>query len=179
MNKNNFSNLLSLDVEADGPCPGLYSMVSFALVSVEDPDINFYTTLSPISDQYVVEALNVCNFTRDETLGFTDPKHAIEKMQHWIHQQNISGRPIIWSDNPAFDWQFLNYYCHKYLGSNPFGHSARRIGDYYSGLSGHPRNATQWKKLRDGKHTHNALDDARGNATALKKMLLNPNIAKR
>jgi hypothetical protein len=73
----------------------------------------------------------------------------------------------MWSDNPAFDWQFFNYYAIAYLGKNPFGHSARRIGDFFAGLEADPRASSAWKKLRTERHTHNALDDARGNAGAL------------
>ena len=34
----NLENLYSLDVEADGPCPGLYSMLSFGLVPLAAPE---------------------------------------------------------------------------------------------------------------------------------------------
>lgn len=164
----------SLDVEADGPCPGLYSMLSFALVSVADPQIAFYTTLAPISDRFVPEALAACRFTREQSLGFTPAAQAMAAMQAWLQQQPVGGRPIIWSDNPGFDWQFLNYYCHAYLGANPFGHSARRIGDYAAGLAGNARKTSDWKRWRTVRHTHNALDDARGNAGALQRLLLTP-----
>jgi hypothetical protein len=51
----------------------------------------------------------------------------------WL-EKNSKGRAIFISDNPAFDWQFINYYFHRFLGQNPFGFSARRIGDLYAGL---------------------------------------------
>lgn len=69
------------------------------------------------------------------------------------------------SDNPAFDWQFVNYYLHRYAGRNPMGWSARRIGDLYCGL--HRDVRASWKHLRKTRHDHNPLNDARGNAEAL------------
>ena len=76
-----------------------------------------------------------------------------------------------WSDNPAFDWQFVNGLMWQHFGSNRLGFSMRRIGDFYAGMQHNVRASSKWKKLRTGKHTHNALDDARGNAGALKKIL--------
>lgn len=169
-NKNN-KNQFSLDTEADGPCAGLYSMVSFGLVSLNDPSVKFYTTLAPISDRFVPGALAACNFTREQTLAFTPAQKAMDDMLAWLKPLMNGNRPVIWSDNPAFDWQFFNYYCHAYLQHNPFGFSARRIGDYWAGKQGNPRDTTSWKKLRTVKHTHNALDDALGNAGALLKIL--------
>ena len=34
------------------------------------------------------------------------------------------------SDNPAYDFQWINYGFRHALGTNPFGHSGRRISDY-------------------------------------------------
>jgi len=57
----------------------------------------------------------------------------MKKFDEWIKKVSI-GKPIFISDNPAFDWQWINYYFHKYLNKNPFGFSARRIGDIYCGM---------------------------------------------
>ena len=75
------------------------------------------------------------------------------------------------SDNPAYDFMWMAYYCDKYLGYNPFGHSGRRIADLYAGLTGKWRNTSRWKKFRITEHTHNPVDDARGNREALIKIL--------
>ena len=170
----NFDNLYSLDVEADGPCSGLYSMLSFGLVPVGAPERAFYTTLAPISDNYVAEALAVNKWTREETLAFTPAAAAMAKFKEWLDQEPGSGRRVIWSDNPGFDWQFFNYYCHAFLGGNAFGHSARRIGDFNAGLEGNARETSAWRKFRTEAHTHNALEDARGNAGALRHLLSKP-----
>jgi hypothetical protein len=71
------------------------------------------------------------------------------------------------SDNPAFDWSFINYYFHAFTGSNPFGHSARRIGDFYAGLR-HNWRDNRWRKYGKTKHTHHPLDDAMRCAEAFK-----------
>ena len=71
----------------------------------------------------------------------------------------------------AFDWQWINYYFHKYLGRNPFGFSARRIGDLYCGMVKDASKNYEWKKkYRKTVHDHNPVNDAKGNAEALLAM---------
>jgi len=160
----------SLDVEADGPVPGMYSMVSFGVVDVWDPTQSFYAELCPMTEVYVPDALKVSGFTREQTLLFKEPKVVMQEFAQWIAQQVPQGRPVIWSDNPGFDWAFLNYYMHAHLGGNVLGWSCRRIGDFASGLEQDPKKGSDWKRLRQTRHSHNALDDAKGNAEALKAL---------
>ena len=159
-----------LDVEADGPCPGLFSMLEVGLVVVDDGkfDTTFHAQFCPITEKYDPNALAAIKRTREETLTYTSALTSTMLMSQWLEQFE---RTIIWSDNPAFDWQFFNYYLHLYNGSNPCGHSARRIGDLYSGLQRNLRSSSDWKRLRETKHTHTAVDDAKGNAEALWKII--------
>lgn len=159
-------NLISIDCEADGPCPGLYSMVSFGAVVVE-PGLKrtFYGRVAPISDQWVAEALAVSGHSRKEHETFDDPRVVMHQFEDWLKK---IGPCVAIMDNPAFDWQFINYYFHRFLGKNPLGFSARRIGDLFCGLKGDMR--AKWKYLRDTNHDHNPVNDAKGNAEALMKM---------
>ncbi len=161
------SALVVVDIEADGPAPHLNSMVCFGAVVVE-PGLNrtFYGQLKPISDKWIPEALAISGFSREQTMQFPDPGKTMIAFLDWI--ENLQIRPIFISDNNGFDWQFINYYCHRYLGSNPFGFSSRRIGDLYCGMQ--KNMFVKWKHLRETKHTHNPIDDAKGNAEALLKM---------
>jgi hypothetical protein len=70
--------------------------------------------------------------------------------------------------NNGFDWQFVNYYFHYFLGENPFGYSSMNLGSFYKGIT--QDTFVNFKHLRDTKHTHNALDDAIGNAEAMLKI---------
>lgn len=157
-----------VDVEADGPCPGIYSMVSFGAVKVTEAlDQTFYATLAPISDQFQLEALKVSNTTRDQHLTFPPPEQAMQQFAEWVKQTN-KGRAVFLSDNPGFDWQFINYYFHHYLQRNPFGWSSRRIGDIYCGQQNNMY--ARWKHLRKTAPTHHPVDDARGNAEVILEM---------
>jgi alpha-beta hydrolase superfamily lysophospholipase len=57
--------------------------------------------------------------------------------------------PVVFvSDTPAYDFQWINFYFWRYFGENPFGHSGRRIADFYAGLVGDFRSTQKWKRLR-------------------------------
>jgi len=157
-----------VDVEADGPVPGLFSMVCFGAIIVE-PSLSktFYGQTRPINNAYKEDALAISGFSRYQHERFDDPKEIMEEFDKWIKENSI-GHPIFISDNPAFDWQFINYYFHWLLGKNPFGFSARRLGDLYCGMVKDTR--SRWKHLRDTKHTHHPVDDAKGNAEVLLKL---------
>ena len=160
-------SLWVVDVEADGPCPGKFSMVSFGAVRVDNElKTSFYGQIAPISEEWIPEALAVSGHTREETLLFPDQFDVMSKFAAFISEHNIGDRPIFLSDNNGFDWQFINYYFHVYYGSNPFGHSSRRITDIAAGLAGKLSGSGNWRKGRKTKHTHHPVDDAMGNAEA-------------
>jgi len=143
----NTKNMFVVDVESNGPCPGLYSMVQFAAVKITDDLANaFHGKLKPLNNNYLPEAVAKSGCTWEESLLFPEPAEVIINFDDWLYKASES-KPIFWSDNPAFDWQFINYYFHSYLGRNPFGFSARRIGDYYSGLVKDLRKSSEWKNF--------------------------------
>ena len=157
-----------VDVEADGPIPGDYSMVSLGAIIVEpNLDRTFYGKLKPISDKWLPEALKVSGHTREETLSFTDPKEVMFGFKEWI-SVNAGYKPMFISDNNGFDWQFTNWYFHHFVGENPFGHSSTNLGSLYKGVV---RDMFKnFRHLRDTPHTHNPVDDVRGNAEAMLKL---------
>jgi len=158
---------ISVDIEADGPVPGLYSMVSFGAVAIQPGLHNtFYREVAPISDNWQPDALKVSGFTREQTLRFSHPVIVMTEFEAWLKTMKPSY--IFIADNPGFDFAFINYYFHRFLERNPFGWSARRIGDLWCGMKMDTRST--WKHLRTTKHSHNALDDALGNAEAILKM---------
>jgi hypothetical protein len=157
-----------VDVEADGPIPGDYSMVCFGAVIVE-PELNrtFYGRLKPVSERFIPDALAVSGFTREECLAFDDPQQVMADFKQWL-TTNCKGRTLFISDNNGFDWQFINWYFHHFLGNNPFGFSSTNLGSLYKGMQ--RDTFVNFKHLRKTKHTHNPVDDARGNAEALLQM---------
>jgi DNA polymerase III epsilon subunit-like protein len=172
--------VISVDIETDGPVPGEFSMLSVGMVVVSTGlHRRLYQEFRPVTDRFQPEAMAVNGLDREGLRGL--PWNAEEAMMYvhgWLTaQMEIDGtdRCVFIGDNPGFDFAFINYYFHKYLGDtfenpNPFGWSARRIGDIWSGLKGNFHRVGDWKDLRVTEHDHNALADAMGNAEALLRM---------
>jgi DNA polymerase III alpha subunit (gram-positive type) len=159
---------IMVDVETDGPIPVDFSMICFGAVLVEEGlNRTFYGQLQPISTNWIPESLQISGFTREQTLQFEDPKEVMNKFKTWV-EINSKGKPLFISDNNGFDWQFINYYFHHFLGENPFGYSSTNLGSLYKGLV--KDTSKNFKHLRKTTHTHNPLDDVIGNAEALLTM---------
>ena len=154
-----------VDIESDGPIPGDYSMVCFGAVLVDEKlDRTFYGKLKPISDKFNPDALAISGFSREEVERFDDPKKVMTEFKEWV-EENSKGRPIFISDNNGFDWMFICWYFHHFIGENPFGWTSRRLSDLYCGIE--KDTFAKWKHLRKTSHTHNPVDDAMGNAEVL------------
>ena len=143
-------------------------MVCFGAVIVEPSlDRTFYGQTRPISDRFVPEALAVSGFSREQHLEFQSPERVMHNFARWLAEQ-CRGRMLFVSDNNGFDWSFINWYFHHFLGKNPFGFSSTNLGSLYKGLV--KDTFKTFKHLRQTRHTHHPVDDARGNAEALLHM---------
>ena len=143
-------------------------MVCFGAIIVEPSlERTFYGQLRPISDKFLPDALAVSGFRREQCLEFPEPQITMSKFKSWI-LENSKGNPRFVSDNNGFDWQFINWYFHHFLGENPFGFSSTNLGSLYKGMQ--KSVFENFKHLRKTKHTHHPVDDAKGNAEAFLQM---------
>ena len=153
-----------VDCEASGPCPTCGDLIEFAAIA-EDGRSFTSAKFSPMFTKFDPGAYNALGLTREEhqsyTGSFNDEAH---RFAEWLGQ--FGSRPTFWSDNPAFDWQWINWLFHSNDVRNPFGFSARRIGDLFAGCNKNIKDHTSWKRFRVTAHTHDPLDDARGNLEA-------------
>ena len=168
----------SVDIEANGPIPGEYSMTSLGCCVVGKSDCSFYVEIKPISDKVVPAAEQVSGLTMDylREKG-TEPEKAIKDFHRWIWSTvKKSHRPVFVGFNATFDWMFTYWYLMKFVGNSPFSISGLDIKAYYMGMLN-----TTWGMTKKGevrklfptgmKHTHHALDDAREQALLFEKML--------
>lgn len=159
---------ISVDVEAAGPIPGEYSLLSIGACDVRDDTTAFECLIKPISRKVDAKAIEVTGLNLDdlERNGLR-PAEAMEDFRRWIEQTSgREGRPVFVGFNASFDWSFVNYYFHKYLGENPFGFAALDIKSLYMGATGCAWNETRSSRIASQlkpklKGTHNALQDAR------------------
>jgi DNA polymerase III epsilon subunit-like protein len=175
----------SADIESDGPVPGPYSMLSFALVVagsfdgvtfVPPPslDDSFYAELRPISDTFDAEALAVSGLSREALLAHgREPSEAMRACSAWVRERAKGRTPVLVGYPLGFDWSFLSYYFNQYGGGSPFGHSRGfDLKTAVALLLGVPVGAASRQKLPEGlrasrPNTHHALDDARAQAEIL------------
>lgn len=168
---------ISIDIEAAGPIPGEYSMLSIGACPVHDIDEGFYVELRPINDQFVPKALEISGFSLDRLRQEgSDPTEAMSSFRDWIESVSADRRPVFVGFNASFDWAFINWYFHVFLDENPFGIGGVDIKAYYMGLSGSEWDETKSSKLAERfqpsrPSTHNALDDARAQAEIFEKLL--------
>ncbi len=154
--------LVFVDCEAIGKSPSTGYLTEFGAVSYPKRE-TFHGKL------YKVTRDSADNKVVGESLPY--PEKVFADFELWLKKVCNGGRPVFVSDNPAFDWQWINDGFHKYLGHNPFGHSARRISDFYAGLTKDFSNTQKWKKWRVTPHDHNPVHDSLGNVEAYAAML--------
>jgi DNA polymerase III epsilon subunit-like protein len=176
--KEDIKAYVSVDVETAGPNPSQYSLLSIGACMVCDPKRTFYVELQPVNDNFLPAALHTCGLSLDKLAedGFT-PAEAMARFEVWAKEQVPEAQgPIFVAFNAPFDWMFVNDYFHRYIGQNPFGHTAIDIKAFYMGMAGVPWEKTSMRYLSKRyldtrKLTHHALQDAVDQAMLFRNML--------
>jgi len=169
----------SADVETDGPIPGPYSMLSFALVHAGSYDgqrfvrpsnykEHLYVELRPISDKFEHEALRVNGLDRDRLIAEgQDPRAAMTSASEWIAQHSQTGNPVLVAYPLSFDWTWLYWYFVQFSDKgSPFEHSkCFDLKTAYAVKAGVPicqagRSHIPESLRGTHRHTHHAFDDA-------------------
>lgn len=167
----------SVDIEAAGPIPGEYSMLSLGAYVVGEKDKTFYIELKPINNNFVKEAMEVSGLNlNDLSKSGDEPELAMKNFGEWVKQNAKESKPVFVGFNASFDWSFVNWYFHKFIGENPFGFAALDIKAYYMGFSGCNWSETTSSRLPNEIKspqplTHNALEDAIAQGEIFNKLL--------
>jgi hypothetical protein len=169
---------ISVDIEADGPIPGPYSMLSFGLAVAAQFDGHqlepanpeqdtFYREMRPISDSFVSQALDVSGLDRNRLIKHgVVPLVAMSEAKRWVEQVAGANRPVLVGYPLMFDWLFFYWYLEQFAGGSPFDFSSgldmktmyqQKAGVTVS-LAGKDDLPAFLRSARP--HTHNALDDA-------------------
>ncbi|BCM70386.1 exonuclease [Streptomyces sp. FBKL.4005] len=169
---------ISVDIEADGPIPGPYSMLSLGATvagvqdgggfTAADPEERtFYRELRPISEEFVPEALAVSGLDRARlTAEGAEAAVALAEFTAWVREVSAGAQPVMCGYPAAYDWTFLYWYLIRFTGSSPFGHSGcLDMKTLYATKAGLPLRAVAKgtmprELLSRRRHTHHALDDA-------------------
>ena len=162
---------VSTDIETDGPSPGHYSMLSFGSVAFT-LDRKIHSSfernlhLLPGAKQHP----GTMAFWKTEPDAWDacrkDPVAPAEAMQAYVEWlRGLPGTPIFVAHPVCFDYLFISWYLHAFVGEDPFRGAADVI-TYAMALLGKPwRESTSRHMPRawfdpTHPHTHRALDDA-------------------
>lgn len=169
---------ISVDIEAAGPNPSQYSLLTIGACVIGKPQHTFYVELRPVNNNAVPEALVVSHLSMARLAEHgLDPAEAMRRFEAWLKGE-VTGkqRPVFVAFNAPFDWMFVNDYFYRFLGRNPFGHAALDIKAYYMGMKHIRWGETSMKNvselyLGDRQFTHHALRDAMDQAEIFEKLL--------
>lgn len=156
------SNYIFVDVEALGTSPVNGTMTEFGAVH-EPTRQTFHGVLYEGTPDPTNPAVPIVG-----KLVASDAEVA-QKFLEWLSGLSKE-RPVFVSDNPAYDWQWISGMFDKAGLANPFGHSGRRLSDFYAGLMNNWGSTQNWKRFRITKHTHHPVDDAMGNVEAFQTL---------
>ena len=126
---------------------------------------------NPTLTGWSMREFGAVDFETRQTFHGTDAsRETFERFWAWLNALGL-GRLVFITDNIAYDWPPIHWHFINYFGQDPFGWTARRIGDFYAGMVGDFRKASEWKSLRQTPHDHNPVNDAMGNVEAFSRML--------
>ncbi len=122
-----------VDIEANGPVPGLYDMVSLGAVVVapgEDGRLavgeSFYMEIKPQAPRFDARAAAIHGLDQDRLAAEGLPRReAMLTLAAWVAAQTREGtEPAFVGHNAPFDWSYIAWtYAAEEL-KNPFGYKA-------------------------------------------------------
>ncbi len=163
------------DIEADGKCPGLSSMLSFATAAF-DIEKNLIGTFEANLEtlegaQSHPSTMEFWNETPENQAAYAktrvnvrDPEEAMKEYAAWL--DTLPGKPIFVGYPAAYDFKWIDYYCVKFLGDNPFSFSrCVDVKSYAWAIMGKHFQSCSKRSMPkhwfdDLPHTHVAIDDA-------------------
>ena len=119
-----------IDVEASGPVPNPYNLVSIGAVPVErnaagtcwveDDTRLFYVELKPSYPGFAADAMAIHGITREhlEQHG-VEPREAMTRLAEWT--AGLGKQPVFVGHNAVFDWAYVNHYFVTTGVENPYG----------------------------------------------------------
>lgn len=162
---------VSTDIEADGPVPGRFSMLSLASAAyLADKTLvdTFSANLIALPDAETHPA--TMRWWQSQPLAWEacrenalDPAEVMPDYAEWL--QRLPAKPVFVGYPANFDFMFVAWYLNRFAGSNPFGFAALDIKSFAMAKLGTAFHGTVKHKMPDAwfdehPHTHVALDDA-------------------
>ncbi len=175
---------ISIDIECDGPVPGLYSMISLGAAAFDNDGRiigTFEANLEPLKgatqhpDTMKDFWAKHPEAWKRSTENAKPPEDVIKAFDAWVRDLPGQEKRAVCSP-VGFDFTFVYWYLVKFLGKSCLDFKAIDIRSYLSGMlgsayqySGKPLYKSRWKDNRFS-HTHCALDDALEQGTSFMRI---------
>ena len=176
---------VSVDVEADGPVPGIYSMLSIGAAAFtlgnKTPIATFEANLRPLPGATTHPETMAWWKTQPDAWEYVckdqqDPEVVMRKFRAWF--DNLPGHRVVVGFPLTFDFAFINWYLTKFTGyPTPLGFSGLDIKTLAAAKLNIPFQEATKKNMPKRwfkgcpRHTHKALDDAIGQGILLLNIL--------
>lgn len=161
----------SVDIETDGPIPGPHSLLSLGAAAFADGEqlSTFEAVLAPL-DGAAPHPDTQSWWERQDPQVYAaarrdprDPAVVMAEFDRWVRAQ--PGRPVFVAYPAGFDFTWVFWYLHRFVGTSVFSHSALDVKTLGMYLLGCGYREVSKKKLTgrwpvDAPHTHVAVDDA-------------------
>lgn len=157
---------VSVDIETSGPIPGEFSLLSIGACLVDNPERTFQCLVKPVGERADPAAMAVTGLSLEALAREgLEPADAMTRLRDWVLEVARDARPVMVGFNAPFDWSFVNYYFHRFLGENPFGFTALDIKALYMGAAETSWHDTRSSVMRQklgavGEGNHDPLCDA-------------------
>ncbi|GAC1303584.1 MAG: hypothetical protein NVSMB19_13680 [Vulcanimicrobiaceae bacterium] len=167
---------ISCDIEANGPCPGLFSMLSFGLAAftLEKKLVGTFSRNLELLDGADLDERTMKWWAQPEQAEayeksrehVVSPRGAMVDSKAWLDEMRAFGRPIVCGAPSGFDFTFMYYYFQRFLGESPIGFASLDLRSYAAAVMkrqyrhvGKRQYPAEWID-ENLPHTHVALDDA-------------------
>ena len=171
---------VSVDIETDGACPGVNSMLSIGAVAYDNDGKeldSFESNFVPLTNG--VQNKETMEFWYKQPEAFATlhiypvrPLQAMLAFKKWLSQYD---KPLFVAWPITFDFSFVYYYFYRFLGECPFGYKGFDMYTYACILLGLTRDndadmemglwsknfPEEWKEGTENPLEHVAINDAR------------------
>jgi DNA polymerase III alpha subunit (gram-positive type) len=161
---------VSTDIEANGPVPGLFSMLSIGAAAIRDGQVlSTFTANLELLDGAGEHAETMAWWAQHPEAWADarfEPRPAGEAMlafREWV--EALPGRSVFAAYPATYDFQFVQWYLWRFTGGTPFGHGAFDMKSFAAALLDVPFTQVAKSTMPKGwqqqsEMSHRALDDA-------------------
>jgi DNA polymerase III alpha subunit (gram-positive type) len=167
---------ISIDIETDGPCPGVNSMISLGAAAydwdgtlVDTWTMNFERIPDGVQNPSTMDFWSENPEAWEaSTKDPVSPDVAIKSFYDWVRglAKRTKKTAVCVAYPAGFDFSFVYYYLMKYVKNSPFSFACLDIKTFaMAALKGGYRSTSKRRMPKhwfpDLPHTHVALDDAK------------------